>query len=93
MTRFIAVLLATLFLIGSTEAAPLPEPPEGGINWLYEGACTDNETGEKGYCHIGVDVSGAVYTTLWQDDKLMLIRRSTADGYETLWMSDEYASY
>ena len=70
-----------------------PEPPEGGITFTYQTACTDLATQEKGYCYVGHDKDGNYYVTFWQDDKLINISKVVGDDVEVIWMDDHFASY
>lgn len=88
MMRCIAIyaLLATGVLANEP-----PTVPEGGLSHLYTTLCIDAETQQKGTCHVMQDIQGVIYTTFWQHDKLMFIRRSLPDGgYETVWERDTY---
>ena len=92
--RIVSLLIA--LVVGSSAHAehPIPDPPEGGINYTLQGECHDNETGEQGYCYAGYGTDGVFYITFWQDDRLMFIRRVVGDQpYEQMWTADLYASY
>ena len=70
-----------------------PPVPDGGINFYFEAACTDNETGQKGYCYVGYDKGGTTYMTFWQQGQLMMIRKILSrTEYETVWTAVTYGS-
>ena len=88
MIRYIAicVLLAT-----GVQANEPPTVPEGGLTFLYTTLCLDGETGQKGTCYLMQDSQGVIYTTFWQHEVLMFIRRDLpGGGYETVWERDTY---
>lgn len=85
---------AMLVLCPSIGQANEPPPiPEGGINYYLEGACLDNETGQKGYCYMGTTHDGRTLMTFWQNDVLMLIREVVGDGYKSVWLNPMFASF
>ncbi len=86
-------ILATILTTGLTRADEPPPVPEGGINFVIEGKCTDQETGEKGDCYGGYTNDGTFYVTFWQDGVMMFIRKSTGTGYEPVWVNAQYNSY
>ena len=87
--KLLYVLTAFLALSSPSLANhPVPDPPEGGINFFYQAQCSDNETGESGMCYVGRDNTGQVYMTFYQGEKLMFIRRVIPGGYETIWVAD-----
>lgn len=91
MIRYIALCALMLFPSGG-HANEAPPVPEGGLSLLYEARCTDQESGERGYCYYQQDVSGVQYLAFFQGEVLMFIRRILEDGYETIWMNDQFNS-
>jgi hypothetical protein len=91
----VLTLIALSFaLLGSiSQANELPPIPEGGLRTVYEMECSDQETGETGYCFIREDVEGNTYWVFAQNDVVMFIQRVIPSGYETIWMHDRYDSY
>ena len=86
-----ALSFALLGAVASSQE--LPAIPEGGLRTVYETECSDQETGETGYCFIRADVEGNTYMVFKQNDIIMFIRRVIPGGYETIWMHDRYNSY
>lgn len=87
-------LLCFLLMFATAARADEPPPiPEGGLAFFLEGPCSDNETGERGYCYMGRATDGSVYLTFYQDDELMMVRKVTGDSYKTIWQADHFASY
>lgn len=89
---FRLILLLLLFPFGAMATEP-PTPPEGGITFYYQTACTDLATKEVGYCYVGKDKNDVTYVTFWQQDKLMKITTITGDKVEIIWQDDHFASY
>lgn len=79
-------------LSGMAVANEPPSVPEGGLTHVFTSPCQDPETGQKGTCYIMQDVEGTLYTTFWQYDMLMFIRKDVPGGYETIWVNDQYNS-
>lgn len=86
---FLAVLPAMVM------ASEPPPPPEGGIHFVIWGECVDQTTGQEGYCYTGYGVDESVYTTFWQDDEMMFIRKTEkgSTDYEEVWTNPKYNSY
>ena len=83
-----------LVLLASMIKAEPPPVPEGGISYYQQGVCVDKETHQRGYCYWGHDKDQAVYTTFWQENVLMFIRKATgATTYEVVWVNPYYNSY
>ena len=85
--------LTTCLLAATGAYGNEPPPiPEGGLNHHYSAPCTDNETGEAGYCYFASDAAGNHYLSFVQEGHLMFIRKIVGDGYETIWVDDKYNS-
>ena len=87
-------LLVLLLLLPTMAMAnhPLPPIPEG-MHSTSSMDCTDNETGEKGFCILLQDKAGERYLAFYQDGEVMFIRLITGDSpnsYETLWTADQF---
>ena len=96
MKALIALTLTALSfaLLGAVASSQeLPPIPEGGLRTVYETVCSDQETGEDGYCFLREDVEGNVYMVFKQNDVVMFIRRVIPGGYETIWKHDRFDSY
>lgn len=92
-TKLPALALAMSLLGTMATADPPPPVPDGGLIFIMEGECTDNETGQAGYCYISMDKTGKRYLAFYQDDVLMLIRQVLSqDDYETIWVNPLYVS-
>lgn len=90
MIRYIVCFV--LFWASMAVANEAPPVPKGGL-WFYEqGTCTDQETGQSGYCFMGLTPEGRKYLTFWQDDILMFIREVVGTSYITVWVNDKYNS-
>ncbi len=79
-------------LAGQAVANEYPPVPEGGLIVLQVIDCTDGETGEKGTCQTYQGIDGTVYVTFWQGDVMMFVRKVVDNGYETVWVNDQFMS-
>ena len=87
-------ILTALLVASSAHANEPPPIPEGGINYVMQGECQDNETGLTGYCYGGYDNKGNFYLTFWLDNQLQFIRKVVENQpYETICVNDTYNSF
>ena len=89
MIRYIAICVLMASQVDANEAPPVPE---GGLQFIQQGACIDDESGEKGDCYLGITKDGRTLLTFWQNGILMFIREVVADGYTTIWVNDMFNS-
>lgn len=89
MMRYIALCALLASPVAANEAPPVPE---GGLQFIWQAPCTDDESGEKGFCYLGKTKDGKTYLTFWQDDILMFIREVVGDSYITIWVNDRFNS-
>lgn len=83
--RYAVLGLFLAALPASSMADEPPPPPEGGLTFIADAPCTNNETGAKGHCYISVDKQGNQYLAFYQGDIIMFIRKVVGDDYETVW--------
>jgi len=93
MIRFIATCALMILASAANADHPLPPVP-WGLAVINIVPCTDEETGDRGVCHLKQDAAGNMYIVFKQDDIIMFIRQVYPDKpYDTLWMADKYATY
>lgn len=92
MRPLLAILLLLSMTHFSTAETTPPPVPEGGLTFIMQQSCMDNETGQKGYCYLGKDKDGKIFLTFWQDGILMFIREVVGDSYITIWVNSVYDS-
>lgn len=92
MRAFYLSLAIALTPMMATADHPIPPVPEGGIRYVMEGECQDNETKAEGYCYGGYTADGTFILTFWQDGELKFIRRVVGDSYETVWVAHGFGA-
>lgn len=72
---------------------PMPAMPPDLVV-IDQSKCTDDETGEKGYCVEFVAPTGDGWLVMTQNDQIMLIRHLFVDKpYEQVWTAAQYHSF
>jgi len=88
-------LLALSLILSSTTAMANPPPPvPDGLVSLHSLDCSDEETGQLGFCVLFVDGTGQNWLGFYQDDEIAMIRKLMPDGsYVTTWRADWFNSF
>lgn len=83
MKMLYAVLLV-LFATTAMSQTVLPIPSDAQL--VHQGDCTDNESGERGFCQLGETPDGTIYVVFYQNNQPVFVRRVfPGKPHETIW--------